>query len=185
MYSRISAAIGTVGSSYNALNVLYRILLGCVFLSLCAYIRIPLPFTPIVLTGQTFATMFLGATMGSRIGLATVGVYLAQGCMNLPIFASGLGLNALCGLHGGYILGFLIQVYLVGKLLESRPQATPMRIFSILMASCVIQLSMGTLWLASFVGFASAIGLGFIPFIVGEFVKSGVLTLYLTKSRKS
>lgn len=84
-------------------------------LALLSQIRIPLPFTPVPLTLQTLGVLFTGYYLGPRLGLLSVLTYLVLGALGLPFFSGAKGgLLVLSGPTGGYLLGFLSAVYLVG-----------------------------------------------------------------------
>ena len=92
---------------------------GSILLALLARLSIPVPFSPVPITGQTFGILFLGALLGSRIGTLSVIMYILEGLIGLPVFAGGsIGFLYLLGPTGGYILGFIPAVYLVGYLAE-------------------------------------------------------------------
>jgi biotin transport system substrate-specific component len=153
-----SSAIQVVGAS--------------LFLALFSQIEIHLYFTPVPLTGQTFAVMMIGALLGSKKALATVLLYLTEGCLGLPFFAGGsCGFLKLIGPTGGYLWGFIVQAYLVGLCFEKMKTPTFMKSASALFGICLLQLSFGVLWLAHLVGFTAAISLGFLPFVLGESFK--------------
>ena len=87
--------------------------------ALCARIVIPLPFTPVPITGQTFAVLLTGAALGARRGAAAIVLYVLEGLAGLPVFAGGAsGLARLLGPTGGYLLGFIAAAYLTGTLAE-------------------------------------------------------------------
>ena len=154
------------------------------FLALCAQICIPLYFSPVPLTGQTFGVMFIGATMGSRKGVLSVLAYLLEGSLGLPVFAGGwssLGLMSLLGTNGGYFLGFIFQVFLVGSFIERQTSFQVVKAVSVLLLSCALQLGLGVVWLSAFVGFKSALVMGLYPFLFGELVKSMGVAAYLKK----
>lgn len=141
-------------------------------LALCAHIKIPLPFTPIPLSMQTFAILLIGAFLGGRKGAASVALYLAWGIGGMPVFASGAANFAhLAGPSGGYLLACVVQACLVGRLLQTRASSGG-AIFVMLAACCALQLGMGSLWLSHFVGWEDAFVMGFAPFIPGEILKS-------------
>ncbi|MFN4183064.1 MAG: biotin transporter BioY, partial [bacterium] len=95
------------------------ILSGSVFIGLMAQISFVLPFTPVPITGQTFAVLSVGALLGSRRGVLTVAVYLMEGILGLPFFAGGSsGLARLLGPTGGYLIGFLPCAWVTGYLCE-------------------------------------------------------------------
>ena len=90
--------------------------LGTLLLTISAKIKIP--FYPVPMTMQTFVVLFLGITLGSRIGLLTVSLYLFEGIFGLPVFAGtpekGIGLVYFAGPTMGYLIGFLVAVYFAG-----------------------------------------------------------------------
>jgi biotin transport system substrate-specific component len=140
--------------------------------ALAAQIRLPLPFTPVPVTGQTFAALFCGAALGSRRGAAAQMLYLAAGCAGLPVYAGG-GSGLPLMPSGGYLLGFIAAAYLVGKLVE-RGWDRRVRTAALAMAlgNGVIYL-FGLPWLALYVrgGPAAVVGQGLLPFIPGDLLK--------------
>src|SRR5688572_32831277 len=89
-------------SAYNVMLVA----VGSLFIAACAQLAIPLPFTPVPITGQSFAVLLIGIFFGSRLGAATVLAYLAEGASGLPFFAEGTGgLAVFAGPTGGYLIG--------------------------------------------------------------------------------
>src|ERR1044071_201748 len=95
------------------------ILLGALLVAALAQIEIPLLFTPVPITGQTFGVLLVGAALGSKRGAASLISYLMLGTIGLPFFAGGAhGLNILIGATGGYLIGFIIAAYVIGFLAE-------------------------------------------------------------------
>ena len=95
------------------------ILAGSLLVALAARISIPLPFTPVPITGQTLAILLVGAALGSRLGFLSLLAYLAEGAMGLPVFAGGTGgLAKILGPTGGFLLAFPLAAGLVGLLVE-------------------------------------------------------------------
>src|SRR5687767_15158199 len=93
------------------------VLLGSVFIALCAQVAIPLPFTPVPITGQTFAVLLVGAALGPLTGVASIGLYLVAGVAGAPVYADGgHGLTAITSATGGYLVGFLLASGVVGFL---------------------------------------------------------------------
>lgn len=151
-------------------------------LALFSQICIPFEFSPIPLTGQTFGMMLIGATMGSRKALFSVIIYVIEGALGCPFFAGGSsGLICLLCPSGGYIWGFIFQAYFVGRFTERLISFRGIKVLFILLLSSSLQLGLGVLWFSFFVGFGTAIILGLLPFLLGEIMKSIVLTLYLKK----
>lgn len=156
------------------------ILTGCLLLSLAAQIEFLLPFSPVPITGQTFAVLLLGSLYGSRRGPATVLVYLFFGGLGLPVFAGGAaGAARLIGPTGGYLVGFVVAAFLVGALAERgwdrRPSTTAA---SMVLGNVVIYLA-GTLWLSRFVGWSEVLFVGVLPFLAGDALKIALATLAL------
>lgn len=162
-----------------------QIFAASLFLALSSQISMPLYFSPIPLTGQTFAVMFIGANMGSRKGLLSVLVYLVEGSLGLPVFAGGgFGIMSLLGPRGGYFLGFLFQVYLVGWFVKRQNSFQITKTFPVLLLFCLLQLGLGVMWLSLLTTFESAMIMGFYPFLLGETIKSIVVALYLKMNVK-
>ena len=95
---------------------LFFALLGSIFLAISAKIKIP--FWPVPMTMQTFVVLLLGILYGWKLGLLTVSLYLFEGIIGLPVFAGtpekGIGLIYFMGPTMGYLLGFLVAVFLTG-----------------------------------------------------------------------
>ncbi len=148
------------------------VLAGSALISLFAQVRIPLPFTPVPITGQTFAVLFVGAALGRRRGLASVLLYLGEGAMGLPVFAGGAGLARLVGPTGGYLVGFLPAAYLAGW---SAEHGLDRRWFAALPQFLAAQASIyltGVLWLATFVGWEKVLLAGLAPFLILDAAKA-------------
>lgn len=156
------------------------ILAGSILLALSARVVIPLPFSPVPVTGQTFAVLLVGAVLGSRRGMLSVLAYLAQGAAGLPVFAGGLsGAVVVLGPTGGYLLGFVAAAALTGWLAE---RGWDRRVVTTLLAMLVGNLviyAFGVPRLASFVGWDAALAAGLIPFLVGDAFKIGLAAALL------
>jgi biotin transport system substrate-specific component len=177
-------ATQTKNFSYSIPRIshILQILGASLLLALFSQINIPLGFTPIPLTGQTFAVMLLGIFLGKNKASLAVIVYLLEGAVGLPFFAGGSwGFIHIIGPSGGYLLGFIVQAYLVGKFIGNASSYQGIRTLSFLMLSCLFQLGLGVLWLSVFIGFSSAVVMGLYPFLIGETIKSLTLALYLKK----
>ncbi len=160
------------------------ILSGSLFTALMAQIAIPLPFTPVPITGQTLAVLLVGAALGSRRGALSMATYLLEGALGLPVFAGGAaGLVRLRGLTGGYLLGFLAAAFITGWLAERgwdrRPSTTAL---AMLIGNAIIYL-FGLPWLAlflgGFLGPKGALALGLLPFIPGDLLKLALAAFLL------
>ena len=158
---------------------------GSLFVAGMAQVRIPLPFTPIPITGQTFAVLLVGAGLGSRRGTTSLILYIILGAFGLPVFAGGAsGLAYLTGPTGGYLIGFVIAAALVGSLAA---RGMDRRILSTLLAflagEIVIYLA-GVAWLSMFLGLQRAITAGLLPFIIGDAIKVAAAGLILPTAWK-
>ncbi len=139
----------------------------------CAQVRIPLPFTPVPITGQTFGVLLAGALLGHRYGTAVVMAYLLQGAFGLPVFSGWKGgLVAFFGPTGGYLLGFVPAAFLVGWLLERGWAKTFHRTLAALLLGNAVIYAFGLPWLAVFVGWQQVIMQGCLPFLPGDFLKA-------------
>jgi biotin transport system substrate-specific component len=149
------------------------ILSGALFVSVLAQVRIPLPFTPVPLTGQTFAVLLVGATLGSTRGAASMLLYMALGAFGLPVFAGGAsGMEYLSGATLGYLVGFVMAATVIGLLAERglersvRTSILPFLIGTIIIYVC------GVAWLAIILGsFNKAVAAGLLPFLIGDAIK--------------
>jgi biotin transport system substrate-specific component len=139
-----------------------------------AQVKIPLPFTPVPLTGQTFAVLLAGAILGSRRGFLSQALYLVEGTAGLPVFTGGAaGLASLVGPTGGYLWSFPLAAALVGWLVERGASRSAGRLALALALSAALILTLGTLGLHQFMGatWSQAWLAGFYPFIPGDVLK--------------
>jgi biotin transport system substrate-specific component len=142
--------------------------------AVAAQIRIPLPGSPVPITGQTFAVLLGGAALGWRAGAASQLLYLALGAVGLPVFteASG-GIDVIYGATGGYLVGFVFAAALVGWLAERRWERRVLpAIVTFGMGNLVIY-ALGVPWLMYVTGwgFAEAVTKGALVFVVGDLIK--------------
>src|SRR3954467_8614038 len=105
------------------------LVLGAALLTaLCAQVSIPVPGSPVPITGQTFAVLLCGAALGANRGAAAMGLYLLLGVVGLPVYADAdSGVHVVWGATGGYLVGFVIAGYVVGRLAEARLDRTPLK----------------------------------------------------------
>ncbi len=143
--------------------------------ALAAQIAIPLPWTPVPVTGQTFAVLLSGAVLGSRRGALAQLLYLAEGAVGLPVFAGWSGGAAhLVGPSGGYLVAFPLAAAIVGTLCQrgwDRRFGT--MLVAMLLGGTVI-FAVGLAQLARFVPAAGLLAQGLLPFVPGDLVKSGL-----------
>lgn len=142
--------------------------------ALMAQIEIPLWFTPVPITGQTFAVLLTGAALGSTLGAASQLLYLGLGAVGLPFYSGGDGgWEVVTGATGGYLVGFVVAAYLVGLLAERRQDRTVLTAIPAFLAGSAVIYLFGVVWLAQELGVSTteALELGMTPFVIGDLVK--------------
>jgi biotin transport system substrate-specific component len=149
--------------------------------ALAAQIRIPLPFTPVPITGQTFAVLLSGAALGSGAGAASQVLYVALGLF-LPFYAGGAsGWEHATGSTGGFLIGFIVAAWVVGKLAESRQDRSVATAIPAFLTGTIVIYLLGVPWLAHSldVSWVRATELGLAPFVIGDLVKAALAGLTL------
>jgi biotin transport system substrate-specific component len=150
------------------------VVLGALVIYLSARVSIPVPGSPVPVTGQTFGVLLVGGALGFRRGLAGVALYVAVGLVGLPFFAEGRGgVSVILGATGGYIVGFLLAGALVGRLAElGWDRRIAGAVGAMLIGNAVIYL-VGVPWLMAVAhfGLADGIAKGLTPFLIGDAVK--------------
>ena len=163
------------------------ILLGALLTAVLAQVKIPLPFTPVPLTGQTFAVLLLGAVLGSKRGAASMLLYIALGAFGLPVFAGGsAGMAYLSGATLGYLIGFVIAAYFIGLLAErGLERSVRTSLIPFLVGTVIIYLC-GIAWLSIVLGsFSRALAAGLLPFLIGDALKLIAASLVLPAAWKA
>ena len=159
------------------IKTLLIVILGSIALTISAKIKIP--FYPVPMTMQTFVVLFLGISLGYKIGLTTIGLYLIEGIAGLPVFSNspekGVGLIYFTGPTMGYLIGFLTACYLASKIKNKDS-------FLSILAKLVVATStiyiLGLIWLGILIGWDKPIfELGAEPFLLAEIFKIMILAL--------
>jgi biotin transporter BioY len=142
-------------------------------MALSAQFVIPLPWTPVPITGQTFVVLLTGALLGSRLGALAMIAYLVEGASGLPFFRAGGGGLAylLASPTTGYLLSYPLAAFVVGLLAERGWDRRFLTAAAAMMIGSIMILSGGWAWLARFVGPSVAWQAGVAPFIIGDMVK--------------
>ncbi len=161
----------------KVIKSLLSILLGSIALTISAKIKIP--FYPVPMTMQTFVVLFLGISLGYKVGLATIGLYLLEGIVGLPVFSNspekGLGLLYFTGPTMGYLIGFLIACYLASMI--KFEDSYFVILGKLVLATSTIYI-LGLLWLGTLIGWDKPIfALGAKPFLLAEIFKISILAL--------
>ena len=157
------------------------IFLGSILLAISAKVKIP--FYPVPMTMQTFVVLSFGVCFGYKIGLATVGLYLVEGIIGLPVFSNsperGVGLVYFTGPTMGYLIGFLFACFFASHI---KLEDNYFVIFIKLILSVSVIYILGVLWLGTLLGWDKPIiQLGVKPFLLAEIFKIILLTLLAKK----
>ena len=168
-------------SQTKILKSLLAIVLGSIALTISAKIKIP--FYPVPMTMQTFVVLFLGVSLGYKIGLASVALYLFEGIMGLPVFSNspekGVGLVYFTGPTMGYLIGFLAASLLASKI--SMKDNFLLVLIKLIIATSTIYI-LGLFWLGTIIGWEKPIfSLGAKPFLLAEAFKIILLALITKK----
>ena len=163
------------------LKYLLIIFLGSILLTISSKIKIP--FYPVPMTMQTFVVLFLGMSFGYKIGLATVGLYLLEGIIGLPVFSNspekGVGIIYFTGPTMGYLIGFLFATFLAGYF---NFKVNIFYTFLKLIISVSVIYILGVFWLGNLIGWDKPIiQLGVTPFLLAELFKVSILAILAKK----
>ena len=163
----------------KVVKIILIAIFGSILLTISAKIKIP--FYPVPMTMQTFMVLFLGITLGAKIGLLTISLYLFEGIFGLPVFAGtpekGIGLIYFTGPTMGYLIGFLVAVYFAGSFKYDKGTINT---FLKLIFSISFVYILGMIWLGILIGWDKPIfKLGAQPFLLAELFKM-LLLLFLT-----
>ena len=168
-------------SQTKILKSLLAVVLGSIALTISAKIKIP--FYPVPMTMQTFVVLFLGVSLGYKIGLASVALYLFEGIMGLPVFSNspekGVGLVYFTGPTMGYLIGFLAASFLASKI--RMKDNFILVLIKLIIATSTIYI-LGLFWLGTLIGWEKPIfALGAKPFLLAEAFKIMLLALITKK----
>lgn len=167
----------------GTLNIAFAASLG-VLTAAGAYVMIPLPFSPVPVTAQTFFVLMAGLLLGARWGATAMVTYLMIGAAGFPVFAGGTGgIGILFGPTGGYIIGFVFAALVVGYIAQHAIGKAPkyrrgLFIVGVIVGSAVIY-AVGVPWLAltADLTLTEAVVLGMLPFVLGDAVKAAAAVL--------
>jgi biotin transport system substrate-specific component len=171
----------TVFPRSSALTQVLFVAAGVAFIALLAQIAIPVPGSPVPVTGQTLAVLLIGTTYGARLGVLTFATYLLAGIAGAPIFAPSAtsanhGIDRLIGATGGYLVGMLIASLVLGYLADRKADQKFRTSFPALLLGDAIIFTFGLLWLQQTLdlSWSKTIAAGFTPFILGEALKIAI-----------
>jgi biotin transport system substrate-specific component len=145
---------------------------------IAAQVAVPLPWTPVPLTGQTFAVLLTGAVLGARRGFLAQALYLLEGLIGLPVFAGGeAGLLKLMGPTGGYLLAFPFAAAVTGMLTQRGWDRGFFRMLAAMLLGSAVIFAGGLAWLSRFVPDDRLLAAGLLPFLPGDLIKSSLAAL--------
>lgn len=149
---------------------------GALLTVLGAQISVHVPPSPVPITGQTLAVVIAGAALGARRGASSQLLYVTLGLF-LPVYADGAqGFDVIWGATGGYLIGFVVAAWLVGRLAELGADRRPLLAFAAFCAGQLAIFGIGVPWLKVSTGmpWSDAIHYGFAIFIVGGLIKAAI-----------
>ena len=157
---------------------------GTLFVALSALVQIPLPFTPIPLSLQTFAVLLTGAALGSRRGALSMAIYLLAGVAGVPWFAAQHSGWAFASF--GYVVGFVAAAWLAGRLAEAGADRQVLKSTGLLVVGNVVIYAFGVTGLAAStgMGLGTAVAKGVVPFLIGDVIKIAVAAALLPTAWK-
>lgn len=154
---------------------------GVGFISALAQISIPVPGSPVPVTGQTLAVLLIGTTYGARLGLFTFATYLLAAIAGAPIFAPSAtlpsyGIARLTSATGGYLVGMLVATFVIGFLADRKADQKFRTSYPALLFGTLIIFTFGLTWLhySLDLSWAKTISVGLAPFIFGEALKIAI-----------
>jgi len=168
-------------STAQLLRWIVLMVASSLLVAICAQIQIPLQ--PVPITMQTYAALVVGMAYGTRLGAATLLLYLVEGVIGLPVFAGYTsGLLALAS--GGYIIGFVLAAGVVGWLAERGWDRNAVTTALAMLIGNIVIYVPGLLWLSTFVGSEKTLGYGLTPFILGDLLKLALAAVLMPMAWK-
>ena len=168
----------------KVLRNVFITLMGTVLLAISSKIKIP--FYPVPMTMQTLVILFLGVSLGWKLGIATVSLYLFEGIIGIPVFSGspekGVGIAYFTGPTMGYLIGFLFTVYLAGSFNFSKNLF--IRFLQLSFSVSFIYI-LGILWLGALIGWEKPLfQLGVQPFLLAELFKILIILISFPQIKK-
>lgn len=149
--------------------------MGMALTALAAQVAVPVPGSPVPVTGQTFAVLLVGAALGPGRAVASQALYLLLGVVGLPVFTQGAhGIEVLFGATGGYLVGFLVAASIAGLGARRGADRSVLRELVVAVAASAAIYAFGVTWLSAWTGMslAAAVTAGMLPFLVGDALKA-------------
>lgn len=156
-------------------------------LAVLAYVAVPLPFSPVPVTGQTFGIMLIGLLLGKKRGVMAVALMLLLGAVGVPVFSGGrAGLSILAGPTGGYLFSWLLSVVVVDAL-KSKIRGFKGAVAASFVGGVIVVYAIGVPWLAMSTGMtlSAAFVAGAMPFLPGDLFKVAIAALTAARMPKN
>jgi biotin transport system substrate-specific component len=179
--SAVSVVVVDSWASRSAVRNAVLVLGFVAFIAASAQVAIPLPFTPIPMTLQTFAILAGAGALGANRAVAGTLTYLVAAAAGAPILAGefaargeALSAGRIFGASGGYLVGFVVAAYLVGRISGAGASKRVSSTFAAFIVGTAVIYAFGVSWLAVSMGqsFGWALENGMLPFIAGDFLKA-------------
>lgn len=175
-------------SHSNALTLVILAVMMAAITGIAAQVRFPLPFSPVPVTGQSFAVLLSGVVLGRFWGGASQALYLGLGMMGLPWFAGAAGgMAVIMGPTGGYIIGFVLAALFLGSVVDRSVRSRYFLPMFLLMLGVtlfliflpgLLQLALWSKFVAgNAVSFSEILWMGFWPFLPGAVVKCALAAM--------
>jgi biotin transport system substrate-specific component len=171
----------TVFPRSTALTQALFVMGGVGFITLMAQVAIPVPGSPVPVTGQTLAVLLIGTTYGARLGVTTFATYLLAGIAGAPVFAPSAtaanhGIDRLLGATGGYLVGMFVASLLLGYLADRKADQKFKTSFAALLLGDATIFFFGLTWLhfSLELSWSATFAAGLTPFIFGELLKIAI-----------
>lgn len=171
----------TVFPRSTALTQALFVMGGVGFITLMAQVAIPVPGSPVPVTGQTLAVLLIGTTYGARLGVTTFATYLLAGIAGAPVFAPSAtaanhGIDRLLGATGGYLVGMFVASLLLGYLADRKADQKFKTSFPALLLGDAVIFFFGLTWLhfSLELSWSATFAAGLTPFIFGELLKIAI-----------
>ena len=172
----------TVVTRSTALTEALFVVGGVAFIAAMAQVSVPVPGSPVPVTGQTLAVLLVGTTYGARLGLTTFAAYLFAGIAGAPIFAPSAtsanhGMDRVMSATGGYLVGMLVASLVLGYLADRKADQKFLTSYPALLIGEVVIFGFGLTWLHNSLNlsWSATFAAGFTPFIIGEILKIAIV----------
>ena len=155
---------------------------GVGFIAAMAQLSLPIPGSPVPVTGQTLAVLLVGTTYGARLAVSTFATYLVAGIAGAPIFAPSAtsanhGIDRIMSATGGYLIGMLLASILLGYLADRKADQKFLTSYPALILGELTIFACGLFWLRASLDltWSATLSAGLTPFILGEVLKIAIV----------